>query len=164
MKRFINGFAIVILLLGITNLFAQSTDSTKVQQRNRVKIKTQVQVKEKKQVQNGEQAKVQHGYRFVDENGDGYNDNAPDHDGDGIPNGMDPDYDGPKMRKGNQNKNFVDNDGDGINDNMQNMNQNKKQIRQRKRIHAVPVNNQAGEMMQNKSARQQKKAGSNRNK
>ena len=29
---------------------------------------------------------------FVDENGDGYNDLAPDADGDGIPNGLDSDY------------------------------------------------------------------------
>ena len=29
---------------------------------------------------------------FVDENGDGFNDLAPDADGDGIPNGMDPDF------------------------------------------------------------------------
>jgi hypothetical protein len=29
---------------------------------------------------------------FVDMNGDGFNDNAPDHDGDGIPNGQDPDW------------------------------------------------------------------------
>ena len=29
---------------------------------------------------------------FIDENGDGFNDNAPDHDGDGIPNRIDPDY------------------------------------------------------------------------
>ena len=29
---------------------------------------------------------------FIDENGDGFNDLAPDADGDGIPNGMDPDY------------------------------------------------------------------------
>ncbi len=30
--------------------------------------------------------------RFVDEDGDGFNDLAPDDDGDGIPNGLDPDY------------------------------------------------------------------------
>ncbi len=30
--------------------------------------------------------------RFVDEDGDGFNDLAPDADGDGIPNGLDPDY------------------------------------------------------------------------
>lgn len=29
---------------------------------------------------------------FVDENGDGINDLAPDHDGDGVPNGQDPDW------------------------------------------------------------------------
>lgn len=32
------------------------------------------------------------GKNFVDLDGDGFNDNAPDHDGDGIPNGLDPDY------------------------------------------------------------------------
>ncbi len=56
---------------------------------------------------------TQHGKGFVDKNGDGYNDNAPDHDGDGIPNGLDPDYTGPKLQR---NK-FVDLNGDGINDN-----------------------------------------------
>jgi len=29
---------------------------------------------------------------FIDENGDGFNDNAPDHDGDGIPNRIDPEF------------------------------------------------------------------------
>lgn len=58
---------------------------------------------------------VKHGPNFVDEDGDGYNDNAPDHDGDGIPNGLDPDYTaGKKNRAKNQ---FIDLDGDGINDN-----------------------------------------------
>lgn len=40
----------------------------------------------------------QAGYRvggFVDENNDGFNDLAPDADGDGIPNGLDPDYSPP---------------------------------------------------------------------
>ena len=32
------------------------------------------------------------GTNFIDLDGDGFNDNAPDHDGDGIPNGLDPDY------------------------------------------------------------------------
>jgi hypothetical protein len=56
--------------------------------------------------------KTQNGAGFVDENGDGYNDNAPDHDGDGIPNGRDDDYVGRGKGRG-----FVDEDGDGINDN-----------------------------------------------
>ena len=55
---------------------------------------------------------MQHGGRgFVDKDGDGYNDNAPDHDGDGIPNGLDPDYQGQGKKK-----KFVDLDGDGIDD------------------------------------------------
>ena len=54
---------------------------------------------------------------FVDANGDGINDNAPDVDGDGIPNGRDPDYTGTKARNGGNSKGFVDANGDGINDN-----------------------------------------------
>ncbi len=57
-----------------------------------------------------------HGSHFVDVNGDGYNDNAPDADGDGIPNGQDPDY----VRSGSgRGRGFVDADGDGFNDNAQ---------------------------------------------
>jgi hypothetical protein len=61
-----------------------------------------------------------HGHRnFVDANGDGYNDNAPDHDGDGIPNGIDPDYIKLKKRKDAESLEYVDSNGDGINDNLQ---------------------------------------------
>ena len=63
------------------------------------------------------QTKSQRGNRFQDANGDGINDNAPDHDGDGIPNGKDADYDGAKARSGNGKGGFVDANGDGINDN-----------------------------------------------
>ena len=51
---------------------------------------------------------------FVDANGDGIRDNAPDADGDGIPNGRDPDYVPANPEAGCH---FVDADGDGINDN-----------------------------------------------
>lgn len=51
------------------------------------------------------------GNNFVDLNGDGFNDNAPDADGDGIPNGLDPDYvkhaqdgTGSKFQKGKMNQ------------------------------------------------------------
>lgn len=65
-------------------------------------------------------------HKFVDKNGDGYNDNAPDHDGDGIPNGLDPDWQklvkykgkGKGKGKGRERK-FIDLDGDGINDYLQ---------------------------------------------
>jgi hypothetical protein len=53
-----------------------------------------------------------HGPNFVDEDGDGYNDNAPDSDGDGIPNGMDKDF----VKGDRAGKGFIDEDGDGIND------------------------------------------------
>jgi len=39
---------------------------------------------------------------FLDENGDGFNDLAPDADGDGIPNGVDPDYAPPMDGTGNR--------------------------------------------------------------
>lgn len=45
--------------------------------------------------QNGTDALLGYGFGvggFIDENGDGFNDLAPDADGDGIPNGLDPDY------------------------------------------------------------------------
>lgn len=49
---------------------------------------------------------ISHNSRFfIDKNGDGYNDNAPDHDNDGIPNGLDPDYMGKKFRWGAKFKN-----------------------------------------------------------
>ena len=41
---------------------------------------------------------------FVDEDGDGFNDLAPDADGDGIPNGLDPDYVKPEDGTGLQAK------------------------------------------------------------
>lgn len=60
---------------------------------------------------------IQHGAGFVDQNGDGYNDMAPDHDHDGIPNGQDPDYKGGKMHRGHGGmRGFIDLNGDGIND------------------------------------------------
>jgi len=40
--------------------------------------------------------------QFIDEDGDGFNDLAPDADGDGIPNGLDPDYVKPADGTGNQ--------------------------------------------------------------
>ena len=94
MKKTITILSLALLFL-VGNLFAQNNNNGKNQNRK------------------GNTNQV----GFVDENGDGYNDNAADHDGDGIPNGMDEDYTGAKNRKGNKSKGFVDADGDGINDN-----------------------------------------------
>lgn len=65
---------------------------------------------------NAQTAPIQHGKHFVDANGDGYNDNAPDADGDGIPNGQDPDYQKNPAAAGNHQRRFVDANGDGFND------------------------------------------------
>ena len=79
-----------------------------------------------------EKNQVQHGQHFIDKNGDGYNDNAPDHDGDGIPNGLDPDWQKFNAEKGKKKRwRFIDLDGDGINDNVQtdtDMQKNKDQM------------------------------------
>ena len=42
--------------------------------------------------------------QFIDEDGDGFNDLAPDADGDGIPNGLDPDYVKPEDGSGLMNR------------------------------------------------------------
>ncbi len=89
MRNLVIAVFLIALFAVYADVSAQSTDTTK--------------------------APIKHGRNFVDANGDGYNDNAPDHDGDGIPNGVDPDYTGAKAQKGK--RAFVDLNGDGINDN-----------------------------------------------
>jgi hypothetical protein len=64
--------------------------------------------------------------KFIDVDGDGYNDTAPDHDGDGIPNGIDPDYIKMNKRERNNSLEFIDSNGDGINDNLQFNNKGRK--------------------------------------
>ncbi len=51
---------------------------------------------------------------FVDENGDGFNDLAPDADGDGIPNGLDPDYVKPADGTGMQHQYGRSTDGEAV--------------------------------------------------
>jgi len=101
----------LLIILGLATLFVAGN----------VFAQDSLQVQHKYRKGQGVQANFQgngvHGIGFVDANGDGYNDNAPDADGDGIPNGMDPDYTGAKMHNGNGRGGFVDADGDGINDN-----------------------------------------------
>ena len=89
-------FFLVFSLLIVNNISAQEDPKQKQTEKKKIEVKA-----EKNKVKG-----------FVDEDGDGYNDNAPDHDGDGIPNGLDPDY-----KQGDRKKGFVDLDGDGINDN-----------------------------------------------
>lgn len=125
MKRIhsLMGFiALIIFSLSLVS-FSLAQDSTKVKEQKRLRDGSQAgtpakdQKRERQQIQ--DPTTGEHGPGFVDENGDGYNDNAPDHDGDGIPNGLDPDYTGAKNRSGKGAKGFVDANGDGINDNIQ---------------------------------------------
>ena len=101
----------------ISGAFAQE-DKSENQQKNVIKSQEQVTVKDQNQNQgetrNREQNRIIHGPNFVDVDKDGFNDNAPDHDGDGIPNGQDADYQG--AGKGKRQQTFVDQDGDGIAD------------------------------------------------
>jgi len=53
---------------------------------------------------------------FIDSDGDGYNDNAPDHDGDGTPNVIDPDWQALQSGKKKKNNDYIDLNGNGIND------------------------------------------------
>ncbi len=77
-------------------IFAASAQAQDVKKTNQNKNQAKIQAK----TQQVDVDQIQHGPGFVDENGDGFNDNAPDHDGDGIPNGQDEDYEG----KGKGNK------------------------------------------------------------
>jgi len=85
---------IILVLIGVGCLYAQDTT-------NSVK-------------------KTEHSnHYFIDNDGDGYNDNAPDHDGDGIPNGLDPDWQKLHPGKGKgKSRRFVDLNGDGLDDNL----------------------------------------------
>jgi len=53
---------------------------------------------------------------FIDKDGDGYNDNAPDDDGDGIPNSLDPDWYKKNKHHAKKSIPYIDENGDGIND------------------------------------------------
>jgi hypothetical protein len=96
MKNFLLSifFAGAFVILSFSSLYAQ--DSTKTEKK---------------------EEPVKHEQHFIDKDGDGYNDNAPDHDGDGIPNGLDPDWKKQNEEKRKRQR-FVDLDGDGINDNI----------------------------------------------
>ena len=121
MKNLLLTLSLVAIFSAATTASAQDVVEDKNKEQNKYRTQNAIKTQAKEQDQNKTktsmktQTKGQHGVGFVDEDGDGYNDNAPDHDGDGIPNGQDADYDGSKARKGNKSKGFVDEDGDGVN-------------------------------------------------
>ncbi len=87
--------ALTIGFLMVGMLFAAAQDQTATESREKAQIKTGLKAKGETQ-QNKVQAKPEFRHRdriaFIDEDGDGINDRAMDHDGDGIPNGQDPDW------------------------------------------------------------------------
>ena len=87
-------YLITLICLFLTSGLVSAQDTTKVKEQKQEKIENT---------------------KFVDLDGDGFNDYAPDHDGDGIPNGLDPDYQALRKQRGEE---FVDLDGDGIDDRM----------------------------------------------
>jgi hypothetical protein len=119
MKGLFQILAVFTLSTGIiAGAFGQEVKSDDPSKNRKTEIE-QISLKDQNQNQgdtrNREQNRVIHGPNFIDNNLDGYNDNAPDHDKDGIPNGQDSDY--TRAGKGGQTGNFVDIDGDGIADN-----------------------------------------------
>ena len=93
--------------------------------------------------------------KFVDKDGDGYNDNAPDHDGDGIPNGLDADYIKLKKRK---HLKYIDADGDGINDNLMFNGKHRNRMKYNKGMNLKP---QDGSHIKNSGGKQKRKGHGN---
>lgn len=123
------------LVLAINSLQAQ--DSTKTENKPSPKV---------------------HGQHFIDRDGDGYNDNAPDHDGDGIPNGLDPDWQKLRAEKTKKKKHrFVDLDGDGINDNLEEMKQYESGKKQMIQNQNQNKNQKQGSSMETQSTKSQNK-------
>ena len=108
-KNLISALSMIVLMAVMFSSTILAQEEQK-QEKNQIKNQVKSELKVNTQTQT-----MQHGNHFVDANKDGYNDNAPDIDGDGIPNGRDEDYTGAKNRKNG--KGFVDLNGDGLNDN-----------------------------------------------
>jgi hypothetical protein len=113
MKNFTFFIALIFTMLAFSPELIYSQDTTKADAKNK-KPATGMKHQYRHRVQN-----------FIDKNGDGYNDNAPDDDGDGIPNGLDPDYVKKSDLKNGKDIPFIDLNGDGINDNLQKKGKNK---------------------------------------
>jgi len=92
MKKML-ALTVCFLILGFA--FAAAQDQTATKSQEKAQAQTGLKAKGETQ-QNKVQAKPEFRHRnriaFVDENGDGINDLARDHDGDGVPNGQDPDW------------------------------------------------------------------------
>ncbi len=95
MKK-MTAFMVGLLVLGFAFAAAQDKTQTQSQEKAQVKAQLKDQNQAEAKAQNKVRTKSEFRHRnriaFVDENGDGINDLAKDADGDGIPNGQDPDW------------------------------------------------------------------------
>lgn len=104
-----------VLILAGGIVFAD--DLGQVRDRNQVRVEAKPQNK----------LQYQNRLMFVDEDGDGICDGLRDHDNDGIPNGLDPDWTKPQDGTGNQFKNGNGNqDGNGNRNGNRNQNSGNK--------------------------------------
>lgn len=97
------------LLVGLAFAVAQE----KTQEQAQAKAQVKAQLKAQNKVQTKAAFRYWNETRFVDENGDGICDVARDHDGDGIPNGQDPDWTKPQDGTGYQDRSRIGRPADG---------------------------------------------------
>ena len=90
----------IALILGAGLGLAQETG--KAQTRSEIQKQVQTRNEDPQGTPTRTETRTRTRVRFVDENGDGINDLGRDHDGDGIPNGQDPDWVAPKDGTGYQ--------------------------------------------------------------
>lgn len=101
--------AVGFLLVGLAFAVAQE----KTQEQAQAKAQVKAQLKAQNKVRTKAAFRYRNETRFVDENGDGICDVARDHDGDGIPNGQDPDWTKPLGVPGYQYRSPIGRPADG---------------------------------------------------
>ncbi|OGD17635.1 MAG: hypothetical protein A2V76_04265 [Candidatus Aminicenantes bacterium RBG_16_63_14] len=106
MKKIV-ALAVGFLLIGLA--FAMAQEKTQEQTQAKAQAKTQLKARTKVQAKAQTKAEFRNRnqVRFIDENGDGICDVARDHDGDGIPNGQDPDWTKPLDGTGYKDQNRI---------------------------------------------------------